>query len=201
MMAKAYFVFNADQVDGIEKAEPTQDEIRTNMVDVLAEVDSFMLRTKADIRTGMAQAFYNPNGDYINMPERDLFTGSETSSPTETYYSTLCHELTHWTGHAKRLDRLGTCKKGEYAFEELVAELGAAFLCADLGIASLPRPDHAAYIASWLKALKNDSKFIFQAASQAQKALDYVQMIATDGAIDMVDLHNENEIEPMACAA
>lgn len=199
LMAKAYHVFNADQVDGyaLEVAEETK---RQNLVERLEAVECFMVATKADIRHNEPKAYYSPMGDYINMPKPDTFIGSKTSSATECYYSTLCHELVHWTGASKRVGRLFGVGRTEYAIEELVAELGAAFLCADLGIASTPRPDHAAYIASWLKALRNDNKFIFQAASTAQKACDYAHMVAGTDASDAAD-HEAEETEPMAQAA
>ena len=110
------------------------------------------------------------------MPERERFTGSATSTPTETYYATLLHELTHWTGHESRLDRdlSGRFGNEAYAMEELVAELGAAFLCADLSITNTPRPDHAAYIANWLEVLKRDKRAIFTAARKAAQAADHL---------------------------
>ena len=111
------------------------------------------------------------------MPDRERFTGSATSTPTETYYATLLHELTHWTGHASRLDRdlSGRFGNEAYAMEELIAELGAAFLCADLSITNTPRPDHAAYIANWLEVLKRDKRAIFTAARKATQASDYLE--------------------------
>ena len=96
---------------------------------------------------------------------------------SESYHATLAHEMTHWTKHPARLNRDFGQKRWEdegYAMEELVAELGAAFLCADLGITPETCADHAAYIASWLKALKNDKRAIFTAASHAQRALDHL---------------------------
>lgn len=95
----------------------------------------------------------------------------------ESYYATLAHELTHWTKHAKRLDReFGRKKWGDeaYAREELVAELGAAFLCADLGLTPEAGTDHAAYIQSWLKVLKNDKRAVFSAAAHAQRAANFL---------------------------
>lgn len=89
----------------------------------------------------------------------------------------LGHELTHWTRHPSRLDRdFGRRRHGDeaYAREELVAELGAAFLCADLGLALEPREDHAAYLASWLEVLRDDRRFIFSAAAHAQRAADFL---------------------------
>ena len=110
------------------------------------------------------------------MPERECFLGTDTSTPTEAYYGTLLHELTHWTGHKKRCEREFGKRFGDeaYAMEELVAELGSAFLCADIRISPQPRPDHAAYVDHWLKVLKADKKAIFTAASQASKAADFL---------------------------
>lgn len=104
------------------------------------------------------------------------FIGTATSSPAESYYSTLFHELSHWTGADTRCKRSLRGRFGDeaYAAEELVAELGAAFICARLGITNEARPDHAQYLASWLKVLKNDNRAIFTAASQAQKAADFI---------------------------
>ncbi|MEK9797002.1 MAG: zincin-like metallopeptidase domain-containing protein [Alphaproteobacteria bacterium] len=95
---------------------------------------------------------------------------------TESYYAVLFHELTHWTGHQSRLDRQLANRFGDaaYAMEELVAELGASFLCADNAIATEPRPDHACYIANWLEVLKNDRRAIFTAARQASDAAAYL---------------------------
>lgn len=110
------------------------------------------------------------------MPNRERFSGTQTSNPTEAWYGTLLHELTHWSGAPHRLARQLSTRFGDdaYAAEELIAELGAAFLSADLGITSEPRPDHAAYLASWLKILKADKKAVFAAASAASKAADYL---------------------------
>lgn len=103
---------------------------------------------------------------------------SSVAPLTRSVTATEAHELTHWTRHKTRLDRdLGRKRFGDagYAMEELVAEIGAAFLCADLGLTPEPREDHAAYIGSWLQALKNDKRAIFSAAGHAQKAVDYLQ--------------------------
>jgi len=104
----------------------------------------------------------------------------ETFRDAESYAATLAHELTHWTKHEKRLARnLGRVRHGDegYAREELVAELGAAFLSADIGITPEVREDHAAYIATWLAVLKMDKRFIFSAAAHAQRAADYLQSL------------------------
>jgi antirestriction protein ArdC len=101
----------------------------------------------------------------------------ESFRDAESYYATLAHEMTHWTRHASRLDReFGRRRWGDegYAAEELVAELGSAFLSADLGLTPEPRDDHAAYIASWLKVLKDDKRAIFTAAAHAERAAAYL---------------------------
>jgi antirestriction protein ArdC len=110
------------------------------------------------------------------MPDRARFIGTKSSTPTEAWYSTLLHELTHWSGAEHRMARTFGERFGDdaYAMEEMVAELGAAFLCGDLGITVEPRPDHADYIGHWLRILKADRKAIFTAASAANKASEYL---------------------------
>ena len=172
LFARASAVFNGDQVDGWEPAVIE----RPNAVEAVAQADAFVQGTGADIRHGGDRAFYRPSSDHIQMPPMEAFRDTSSSTATEGYYSTLLHELTHWTGSDKRCDRQFGQRFGDqaYAMEELVAELGAAFLCADLGITLQPRQDHAAYIASWLKALKNDKKAVFTAASKANQAVDFL---------------------------
>lgn len=174
LMARASRVFNVAQVDGYT---PKEVEPVANPVASIDAADRFITATKAKISHGGESAYYAPATDVIQMPPRESFHGTATSSATEAYYSTLLHELTHWSGHKSRCDRFtdGAFKKDDYAREELVAELGAAFLCSHLGVTLEPRPDHAAYIDHWLKILKADSKAIFQASSQATKAVDYLK--------------------------
>ena len=177
LVARASRVFNAAQVEGWnppEVAVPSRAE-------VISAAEAFVAKTQATIRHGGEMACYRRANDYIEMPYREHFCGSPTSSPTESYYSTLLHELTHWTSAPHRLNRVLGKRFGDekYSMEELVAELGAAFLCADLHIAHEPRPDHAAYINSWLRVLKNDGKAIFTAASQAQKAAEYLTKVTS----------------------
>jgi len=173
MFARWSAVFNADQVEGftIPVEQTTTGEAAT-----MDAAEKFMEGTGANIRKGGASAYYDLAGDYIALPDMSLFHDTKTSTATEGFYSTALHELTHWSGAAHRLDRIKGGKRGDtdYAFEELVAELGAAMLCAALGITPGTRADHAQYIDGWLKALKSDKKFIFSAASQAQKAADYL---------------------------
>ncbi len=140
-------------------------------LDRLAEADRFFAGTGADIRQGGTRAYYAEGCDYVQMPPFETFRDAESHA------ATLAHELTHWTKHPARLARdFGRKRFGDegYATEELVAELGSAFLAADLGITPEVREDHAAYIATWLKALRDDKRLIFSAAADAQRAMDYL---------------------------
>lgn len=175
-------VFNAEQVDGYEPAKPADDE-QLDLTERLALVDSYIAATQATIVGGNRGACYVPSMDHIEMPERSAFLDTECGTATEHFYSVELHELTHWTGHKDRLNRLDDRSKHGYAFEELIAELGASFQCVRLGINSEPREDHARYLASWIKALKSDKKFIFQAAAKAQKAVEF--MDALQPAVDV----------------
>ena len=171
LMARAYRVFNRNQVDGLEPARPLE-----NRVAEISEIEAFISNTKAEIRIGGDTACYRPMADRIDMPDRHLFVGTSTSDPTLAWYAVLLHELTHWTGAKHRLNRSGGQRFGdrEYAFEELVAELGSAFLCADLGLSVEPREDHAHYLKHWIRLLEDDNKAFIQAASRAQAASDFL---------------------------
>lgn len=172
LIARASWVFNADQVDGWASPEAPP----PNKAEVLASVETFVVATKAMIKHGGDHCCYSPLADTIQMVEREYFVDTEWSSATEAYYATLLHELVHWTGHARRLNRELRSRFGDdfYAMEELIAELGAAFLCADLGITNEPREDHAAYMRSWLYVLKQDRKALFTAGSKASAAAEYL---------------------------
>jgi antirestriction protein ArdC len=175
-VARASHVFNAEQVDGWEMPRLN----RSSEVETSAQIEAFTGATKADIRHHSPKACYRRDTDHIDMPPKEHFVGTPTSSPTEAYYAVLLHELTHWTGAPHRLDRVKGKRFGdsEYAFEELIAELGAAFLCSAFGIVNEPRPDHAAYIGRWLKILGQDNGAIFTAASMAQEAVEYLRVMA-----------------------
>lgn len=175
LMARASFVFNAAQVDGFE-LEPEQPLPDQPAFDPIANAERFAASTGAKIEEDGDIACYVPSTDLILMPERRRFTGTETTKPGEGFYSTLCHELVHWSGAKHRLDRdlSGRFGTESYAVEELIAELGAAFLCSDLAITSEPRADHAQYIANWLKILKDDKKAVFTAASKASEAANWL---------------------------
>lgn len=168
---KGYTVFNAEQVDGLPAHFYAVQAPALDPVARIERAEAFFAATGADVRHGGNQAYYAAGADRVQMPPFEAFRDAES------YYATLAHELTHWTKHPARLDRdFGRKKWGDegYAMEELVAELGAAFLAADLDLTAAPRPDHAAYIASWLKVLKEDRRAIFSGAAHAQRAADYL---------------------------
>ena len=173
-MIKQFYVFNAEQVEGYEP-EP----IKTlEPLELLDNAEKFIKNTGATIhKVAGDNAYYRPSTDSITVPLPEQFKGEAHSDRLHGYYGTVLHELTHWTGSKKRLDREKGIRYGDekYAKEELIAELGAAFLCAELGISSEPREDHAHYLNSWLKALKDDKKLIVKAASQARKACEFLK--------------------------
>jgi antirestriction protein ArdC len=160
---KSFAVFNADQTD--YQAPPVEAVGEFNPI---AECEERMKMTGAVIHHGGDSAFYMPSTDSIRLPVASDFT-SEAS-----YYATAFHELAHWTGAKHRLDRTFGTRFGDsqYALEELVAELTSAFLCASHSIDG--KLQHTNYIASWLKALKDDNQAIFKASAMAQKASDYI---------------------------
>ncbi|MHC5780315.1 ArdC family protein [Aliivibrio fischeri] len=164
-MLRTFTVFNIDQVENIEKPMVTVKETREKSEFVkLSYVEEAIHNTEIKINHCGVRAFYSPAHDEITLPMVDRFNSSSD------YYATAWHELVHATGHKSRLDRdlKNSFGSKDYAFEELVAELGAAFCCADLGIVG--DVQHESYIVSWLERLNGDKKFIFKAASQASKA-------------------------------
>ncbi len=168
---KAYTVFNAAQIEGLPSPYFATAEAPKNLTERLTQAETFFTETKADTRHGGDRAFYAPSADFIQLPPYESFENRES------YYATRAHESVHWTKHENRLNRSFDSKRfGDdgYAMEELVAELGAAFLCADLGITPEVLPDHAAYLNCWLKVLKADKRAIFTAASHASRAAEYL---------------------------
>ncbi len=178
---RGYYVFNVDQIDGlpakfatIPAAYPTDPKERDDAA------EAALRSSGAIIHEGSNKALYNPLRDEIHLPNFDAFYS------TGGYLATMAHELVHWTGHESREARPSLKGYGDKietrAFEELVAEVGAAFVCARLGIAGDHFEDHASYLSSWLQALKNDKRHIFKAASMAQRAADIVLANAGTGA-------------------
>lgn len=166
-----FSVFSASQVDGWEP--PAQ--VERDTPERIAAAEAFFTAIAADVRHGGNRAAYSPSADLIVLPDFDQFTDPAA------YYATTSHEHAHWTGHHSRLDRNLTGRFGSdsYAAEELVAELSAAFTCSYLGISTTPRPDHASYLASWIRVLKADASALFSVASKAQAATDFLVEHAT----------------------
>jgi len=165
-IARAFPLFNIAQLDGYQPPElPPRPEYER-----MADVEAFVGALGADIRHGGNRAFYRAASDHIQMPPFEAFIDPIS------YYDTLLHETTHWTSHPSRLNRdlKGRFGSESYCAEELIAELGTAFIGADMGFSPEARPENAAYIGHWLKILKSDSRAIFAAASHAQRAADYL---------------------------
>jgi antirestriction protein ArdC len=163
---KRHTVFHVSQCDGLP-ADP--DTVPApGRSEVIPHVEAVIAATGADIRIGGDMAFYAPDQDFIQVPPQEAYF-----EPIN-WYRTKLHELGHWTGHATRLDRDFSGKRGggAYAREELVAELCSAFLCAELGV--VPTVRHADYLGAWLEVLKADNRAIFQAASLASKAAAFI---------------------------
>ena len=169
LFAKGYTVFNRLQVDGCKLPKRFDPKLSHN--ERIARADSFFDTLPGlQIKDGGNRAYYRPDSDMVYMPGFDQF------AERESYYSVLAHETIHWTSHASRCDRQLGKRFGDsqYAVEELIAELGSAYAMAHLELELTPREDHASYISSWLKVLKADKRAIFTAASQAQKAADFL---------------------------
>jgi antirestriction protein ArdC len=172
-MLREYTVFNIDQCENLPDSVKAGKPIRVRNPDTRDTLaDEFLLSTGADIREGHGEAYYVPSRDFISMPAFEAFKGADH------FYNVVFHELTHWTGHKSRLDRDLKNRFGsrDYAAEELVAELGAAFLCAEFSFDGDVR--NAGYIASWIELLKADKRAFFTACSKASKAADYLRGLA-----------------------
>jgi antirestriction protein ArdC len=172
-MLREYTVFNLDQCENLPESVTTGKPIRVRNPDARDELaDDFLRSTGADIREGQGEAYYVPSRDFISMPAFAGFKGADH------FYNVAFHELTHWTGHKSRLDRDLKNRFGSrsYAAEELIAELSAAFLCAEFGFDGDLRS--AGYIASWIDLLKSDKRAFFTACSRTSKAADYLRGLA-----------------------
>jgi len=187
---KGYTVFNVDQIDGLpEKYYALAKAPDITPEERVVALEEFFAHTSAEIRHGGTKAYYSVSTDHIQMPPFEAFESRER------YYATLGHETTHWTRAPSRLDRdFGRKRWGDegYAMEELVAELGSAFLAADLYITPEVREDHAAYIGSWLKVLKDDKKAIFSAAAHAQRAAELLHSLQPKPALE-VTVENDQD--------
>jgi antirestriction protein ArdC len=177
-LLRYYSVFNVAQCEGIETRVPTSATVTraANVIDTAKAIVDGMPK-RPEIKHGLAKAFYSPAGDFVGMPTQGQFEHDED------YYNVLFHELTHATGHDSRLNRKGVAgAEGNwssfgstpYAKEELVAEMGAAFLCGHAGIVERTIDNSAAYIKSWLERLKDDVRLVVMAAAQVQRAADFI---------------------------
>ena len=194
LFMRYYYVFAAEQVDGFdldsymkskEQSLPDKAE-RISHADEIAQ--AYVDGQNLDVKYGGNKACYIPSIDSVRMPSKKQFKS------TEDLYSTLFHEFVHSTGHEKRLNRDFQNRFGSeaYAFEELVAEIGASMICNGLGIENEMREDHTDYLAHWLKVLKDDKKAIFTAAAAAQLACDMIVNSKED------DEESEEELEEAA---
>jgi antirestriction protein ArdC len=172
-MLREFVVFNVDQTEGLPDSIRVGKPLRVRNPDTRdALADDFLRSTGADIREGHGEAYYVPSRDFISMPAFAAFKGADH------FYNVALHELTHWSGHASRLDRDLKNRFGSraYAAEELIAELGAAFLSAEFGFDGNVR--NAGYIATWIDLLKSDKRAFFTACSKASQAADYLRDLA-----------------------
>src|SRR3989475_6760185 len=186
---KAYTVFNVAQIEGLPAHYYARPEAKADKLELIESAEGFCAATGAVICHGGNLAYYAPGPDVIQLPAPEAFRDAES------YAATKAHELTHWTKHPSRLDRdFGGERFGDtgYAREELVAELGAAFLCADLGITPEPCEDHASHPAHWPQPLREDKRAIFSAAAHAQRATDFLHGLSA---------HADAMLEPTAAAA
>jgi antirestriction protein ArdC len=169
---RLYTVFNVDQVTGLDHlkaGEPdTTDSIAIDHKPAEEAMEAARIGMGITIRYGCSKAFYNPSKDFIQMPAKATF-----ESPDE-FYATIFHEMTHATEHPSRLDWSRKDREHAYALGELIAEIGGVYVCRELGVPSDNLDNHTAYLASWLRAMKSDPRFIFMASAQASKAADYI---------------------------
>ena len=172
-VVRYFSVFNQDQVSGLFFDQP---DLFNPHVDNIDALKLLIDKSGANIRHGGERAFYRPSDDFIQMPYPASFKNINNTSSEVAYYTTLLHELIHWTGHKTRCCRFGANydKKTAYAFEELVAELGCAMLSTHFGQRIYPRPEHAQYINSWLQVLKKDFRYFYQAQNQALIAINWL---------------------------
>jgi antirestriction protein ArdC len=183
VLCRYYTVFNSEQCGGL-RVQPAEPVAPTTAISPIEQCETIITDwiDKPNIEYGGSRASYSKNLDLVRVPERPRFQSAEE------YYSTLFHELTHSTGHPERLNRQTLTDfeffgDENYSREELVAELGAAYLCGFAGIENRTINNSAAYLASWLKVLKQDSRMLLTAASQAQKAVDLILGISREAAL------------------
>lgn len=174
-MCKPFWLFNVEQIDGLPEEMTSASNSVQHQFSACEQAEQILKASGALIQHGFDRAYYHTVKDHICLPQPQAFVNSEL------YYATALHELTHWTGHKTRLARDFNNRFGDagYAFEELVAELGAAYLMAQVGLVDTVLTDHASYIESWITVLKNDKNAIFTASKQANLAYEYILDLAS----------------------
>lgn len=195
---KAYHVFNVEQIDGLPGHYYAKTERHSPLPERIAHAEAFFANTGARVEHGGNEAVHYMSLDLIRLPHLEAFRDAES------YYATRAHETVHWTRHPSRLNRdFGRKNWGDegYAMEELVAEIGSAFLCADLGLYLEPREDHAAYVGHWLKVLKQDKRAVFTASAAAQRAVAYLHSLQPGAAPDPAPVEPAAEGEGPSIAA
>lgn len=180
-MLRTFKVFNADQADGLPERYRAVAETRTqhDAIEACENAISGYLVTGPSLHTGDSAAYYQPSTDSVHMPDLDRF------DQAEAYYAALFHELAHSTGHSSRLAREGVVEGHRfgdalYSKEELIAEMGSAFIAGATGVAVVTLPNSAAYLASWIRVLRSDHKLLIKAAAAAQKAADLIMSVTYD---------------------
>ena len=164
-LLRTYYVFNGEQTNCLDHLRVDHGDGLADIGDRHQDADALIDATGADIRFGGNRAFYSPATDHIQLPMRSQFPNAND------FYGTATHELVHWSGAPHRLNRSKLC----YAFEELVAEIGACYTCTEIGIpVSDDLSSVTSYLQSWLRAMKSDPGVIFKAASHASKAADFL---------------------------
>lgn len=166
LVMRTFSVFNVEQTTGLDQFRIGFAQPSDTIFERFESMDRLVAAAGIDLRHGGNKAFYSPGNDYIQMPHRHQF------EPSEAYYQTLAHEMTHWSESRIGFDRAK--EENSYALGELVAELGASFLLAELGLPASEKNDCAAYLDHWLKAMKGGTRFIFRAAATASKAVDFL---------------------------
>jgi len=186
---KHYTIFNADQVNGYETKELETKELDDWKAHF--KTDTFVENTGAKIENNN-KAFYSTSLDFIGMPNKEDFKANKEDTKEQLYYSTLLHELTHWTGHKSRCNRDLQNRFGSqaYAMEELIAETGSAFLCSHLGVTKAPTPNHARYLNNWLEVLKKDDKAMIKAFTLSKNASEYLLTLNED----QEEINKEREV-------
>jgi antirestriction protein ArdC len=169
---RLYTVFNVDQIIGLDHLKAREsDTTESTVIDhqpAEEAMEAARLGMGISIHYGGSRAFYSPSQDYIQMPEKATFES------IDEFYATIFHEMTHATEHPSRLDWSRKDREHAYALGELIAEIGGVYVCRELGVPSDNLDNHTAYLASWLRAMKSDPRFIFQASAQASKVADYI---------------------------